>query len=134
MGEPAVGALDLVGGERLGERPVGVAVAAGAGGDDDRRLRVEVLERIDGVVAVAVDPQHEGALDGVAAAVPAGARRAADVDVGASAERECPGRESPQPGRAVEELPHALPVVEAVAQLEQLAAVARPGERGEEPR
>ena len=96
--------------------------------------RLEALERGDGVLAVAVGPQHEGALDGVAAAVPARARRAADVDVGAPAERERPGRQSAQPGRAVEELAHPLPVVEPVAQLEQLAAVARPGERGEEPR
>ena len=84
-------------------------------------------------LAVAVGPQHERALDGVAAAVPARARRAADVDVGAPPERDRPGRESAQAGRAVEELAHALPVVEAVAQLEQLAAAGRPGERGEEP-
>ena len=89
-------------------------------------------ERGDGVLAVAVGPQHEGALDGVAAAVPARARRAADVDVGAPAERDRAGRQTAQPVGAVEDLPHPLPVIEAVAQLEQLAAPGGAGERGEE--
>jgi hypothetical protein len=132
--EAPVRPLNLVAGERLGERPVGVAVAAGAGRDHDRRCRVELAERGDGVLAVTVRPQHEGALDGVAAAVSPDARCAADVDVGAPPERDRPGRESAQACWAVKDLPHALPVVEAVAQLKQLAAVGLPCERGEEPR
>ena len=90
------------------------------------------MERGDGVLAVAVGPQHERALDGVAAAVPARARRAADVDIGAPAQRDRPRRQAPEPVGAVEDLPHALPVLKAVAQLEQLAAPGRAGERGEE--
>ena len=62
-------------------------------------------------------------LDGVAAAVPAGAGCAADVDVGAAAECDRARRESAQACRAVEDLPHPLAVLEPVAQLEQLAAV-----------
>ena len=84
------------------------------------------------MIAVAVGPQHEGAVDGVAAAVPARARRAADVDVGTPAEHDRAGRQSTQPSGAVKDLAHALPVIQAVAQLEQLAAVRRSGERGEE--
>ena len=115
----------LVAPEWLGQRPVGVAVRAGARGDHDRRRRLEVAQRGDGVLAVAVGPQHEGAVDGVAAAVPARAWRAADVDVGTPAQHDRARRQSTRTVGAVEDLPHPLTVVEAVAQLEQLAA-ARP--------
>ena len=100
---------------------------------DDRRRRLELRERGDGVLAVAVGPQHERALDGVAAAVPARARRAADVDVGASAERDrARGQPRSRSGRS-KTWPIRCPSVEAVAQLEQLAAPGGAGERGEEP-
>jgi hypothetical protein len=56
VGEPAVRALNVVALERLGERPVGVAVARGAGGDHDRWRGLEVGQRGDGGFAVAVGP------------------------------------------------------------------------------
>ena len=65
--------------------------------------------------------------------MPARARRAADVDVGAPAQHDRAGRQTAQPGGAVKDLAHTLPVIQAVAQLQQLAAVRRSGERGEEP-
>jgi hypothetical protein len=131
--EAPVRALELVARQWLRERPVGVAVAAAARGDHDRRRRLEVREGGDGVLAVAVSPQHEGARDGVAAAVPAGARRATDVDVGASAQRDRACRQGAQPAGPVEDLAHALAVVEAVAQLEQLVACGVAGECAKEP-
>ena len=120
--------------QRLGQRPVGVAVAAAARTDDDRRRRLELPKSADGVLAVAVGPQHERTLDGVTAAVAARARRAADVDVRAPAERDRTARQTAQAVGPVEDLPHALPIVEAVAQLEQLAAPSSAGEPREEPR
>ena len=131
--EATVRPLDLIACQRLGQRPVGVAIRAGAGGDDDRRRRFEVAQRGHGVLAVAVGPQHERARDGVAAAVPAGPWRAAHVDVSTATEHDRPRRQSTQTGRTVKDLAHALTVVEAVAQLEQLAAAGRPGESAEEP-
>ena len=74
VGEAPVRALEFVARQRRGQRPVGVAVAACARADHDRRLRLEGSERGDGVFAVAVGPQRERALDGVAAAMPARAR------------------------------------------------------------
>ena len=111
-----------------------MAVAPGAGRDHDRGLRLEALERLHRVVAVAVGPEHERAPDGVATAVPAGAGRAADVDVGAPSERDRSRREGAQPPGSVEDLAHALPVVEAVAQLKQLPGVRVPSDGGEEAR
>ena len=111
-----------------------MAVAAAARADDDRRRRLELRKSSDGGFAVAVGPQHERALDGIAAAVPARARRAADVDVRAPAERHRARRQTAQAVGPVEDLAHALPVLEAVAQLEQLAAPGSAGERREKPR
>ena len=133
MRKATIRPLELVARQRLSQWPVGVAVAAAARADDDRRRRLELRQRGDGGFAVAVGPQHERALDGVAAALPAGARRAADVDVGAAAERDRAGGQAAHPVRAVEDLAHALPVVEAVAQLEQLAAPGATRKRCEEP-
>jgi hypothetical protein len=42
------------------------------GGDDDRRLWLESLKHADGIRTVAVGPEHEGVLDGVASAMPGG--------------------------------------------------------------
>ena len=44
VSEAAVGALELVARERLCQRPVGVAVGTGAGGDHDRWLWLEALD------------------------------------------------------------------------------------------
>src|SRR5207247_1751392 len=49
------------------------------------------------------------------------------------AERDRARRQSAEPVGTVEDLPHPLPVLQAVAQLDQLAAVRGAGERGEEP-
>ena len=91
-------------------------------------------EMIDyGMTKTAQLAMHEGALDRVAAAVPGRARCAADVDVGAPPQPQRAGREPPQVARAIEELPHPLPVLEPVAQLDELAWAGRAGERGQKP-
>jgi hypothetical protein len=131
--EPPVRPLQLVTGQWLTQRPVGVTVAAGTRRDNDRRGRLEALERGDGVLAVAVGPQHERVLDRVAAAVAARARSAADIHVGAPAEKDRARRQPAQPRGALEELPHPHAVVEPVAQLDKLVRIALAGERGEEP-
>src|SRR5204863_5064676 len=113
MRKAAIRPLDLVTGQRLRQRPVGVAVAAAARADDDRRRRLELRKRSDRGFAVAIGPQHERALDSVPPAVPARARRAADVDVRAPAEPDRPGRQTPPPARAVEHLAPGPPVPEA---------------------
>jgi hypothetical protein len=79
-----------------------------------------------GVLAVAVGPQHERARNGVAAAAPAGPWRAAHVDVSTATEHDYSGRESAQTGRTVEDLAHALPVVEAVGTARQAASTWAP--------
>jgi hypothetical protein len=131
--ETSVRRLDLVARQRLRQRPIRMAVAARARADHDRRRRLELRKGGDGVFAVAVGPQRERALDGVAAAVPARARRASDVDVGAAAQRDRARRQTSQAIGPVEDPAHPLPVLEAVAQLEQLAASCGCGERGEKP-
>ena len=132
--EATVRALELVGGERLGA----AASRRGSCSRCPEAITIDGAGSKSRSAATACSPSQsahstKARVDGVAAAVPAGARRAADVDVGAAAERDRPRRQSAQPGRAVEDLAHALPVIEPVAQLEQLAAAGRPGERGEEP-
>jgi hypothetical protein len=92
--ETAVRALDLVAPERLGERPVSVAVRAAARSDHDRGRWLERPESRDGVLAVAVRPEHEGVGDGVAPAMPPHPGRAPDVHVGATPERDRAGRQS----------------------------------------
>jgi hypothetical protein len=79
-----------------------------------------------------VRPEDEGAVDGVAAAVSASARRAADVHIGAAAQRDRARRQAPEPVGSVEDLAHPLPVLKAVAKLEQFAAPGGAGERGDE--
>lgn len=73
-----------------------------------------------------------GALHRVAPAVPAHARRAADVDVGAPPERDRAGRETAHVRvRAARRAAHTHAVLEAVAQLDELVRAVRAGQRGE---
>lgn len=109
-----------------------MAVGSRPGGDHDRRRRLEGGQGCDGVLAVAVGPQHVRVLDGVAAAVTTRARSASDVHVGAATERQRAGRQTAQPGRVLEDLAHPT-VIEAVAQLDQAFGPVGAGEEAQEP-
>jgi hypothetical protein len=76
-------ALELVATDRLGQRPVGVAVAAGARADHDRRLRLEVGQGRNGVLPPSQSAHSTSARSTASRPRP---RRAAHVDVGPPAE------------------------------------------------
>ena len=131
--EPPVRAFHLVARQRLGERPVRVAVAAGARRDDDRRGRLEVAR------APRRLPRRRSRPTGRRRARRRRGRRGGACAARSRRRRRCAGRARSRAwpiradGRALEELSHPLPVLEPVAQLEQLVRVRRAGERGEEP-
>jgi hypothetical protein len=83
MDQAEVGGLRPAGGERRDERPVGVAVRAGAGRDHERGLGAEATQAAGGLFAVAFGPERPDLSYGVLGAAAAGARCAAEVDVGA---------------------------------------------------
>lgn len=101
-----------------------MTVVCRPGGDDDRRLRIERSQDVDGVLAVAVRPQRPSPPHSVSASRSPNTGGASDVDIGAFAHRHPETRERIQPAWWLKDLSHATRL-KAIPQLEQLI-VTRP--------
>src|SRR4051812_21845208 len=100
------------------EGPVGVNAVGRTRSHDDRGARLELTQRLQGVVAVCVDPERVDSLDGLGGSFATPARGHAQVDVSAPAELLNLADEGGCVADPDEPPPHPLAVTALVAKLD----------------